>query len=130
MRTKIKIRNYFKCRITTAVWSIFLHEKMDKKRARVAPLTCRDRFRFYESLLPVHSTADVIVLVQSDFHCVKIKLLFANQSLRRRFSFSFIVRNYPTTQKVLQLHRLFYATHSLWEKGYVAAFWLRCSFLA
>ena len=75
------------------------------------------RFRPYESLLPVHLTADKPHLIQSDFRTAKIKLLCVNQSLRRRFSFSFIVRNYPTTQKVLQLHRLFYATHSLWEKG-------------
>ena len=75
MRPDIKtIRNfYLKCRITTAVWSIFLHEKIDEKRARALPLTRGGAFT------PIKATPSPIQPLmcfhrrQGDFRKAKIK---------------------------------------------------------
>ena len=100
----------------------FFAPKNRRKMRKGSALDPWGRFRPYESLLPVHSTADKPHLIQSDFRTAKIKLLCVNQSLRRRFSFSFIVWRYPTTQKVFVVTQFFLCyAHSRGE-GFVRTF--------
>ena len=108
-----KIRSFILNAVSGRRCGHFFHAKKVTKNAQGLCPWPECRYSFYGSLLPVHSTADVIVLVQSDFHCVKIKLLCVNQSLRRRFSFSFIGRKSPTTHYAFDIPQFFYATHIL-----------------
>ena len=75
-----------------AVWSIFLHEKIDEKRARALPLTRGGAFT------PIKATPSPIQPLmcfrrrQGDFRKAKIKGLQINRSFKVRLNSSIIAR--------------------------------------
>ena len=98
---------------------------MDEKRARVAPLTC------FEDLVTMG-----VAPRSFDRWLVCTRSKWFSHSENQTLVHNFIVcgggfhlysacDKYSISQKVLISHGLFYATHSLWEKGYDADFWLR-----